>query len=338
MDSFWKIAIGAAIIWILFGGKGMLEKKQRQPTPEKPALSDTSLISARENGRSAGTDSLPVSSKTAARVPRPAPAYEINSLDYLQEISRSKLELDNVRVTYYLLANSTRCHVDSLPPCLQDRIRSARLDPRQFQYTYFLDRVLIAGSGILSWEGKEYFVRYDALRKHRWTSGKRRLENDYSCSSFAYKEKNGIDFIKENLLNQKVFTPLDQAPYPNGPTASGQQAKDWQTLAVNTYDFPLSVPDSDRRARLAGRMSKIGRRPPRPRAFVVLEFPNGKMYLTEASDTGSGVKSRTVDWRISNSSTDIAFFHSLGSRAKATCFVIDDAKVRFEEVFAQSVR
>jgi hypothetical protein len=70
--------------------------------------------------------------------------------------------------------------------------------------------------------------------------------------------------------------------------------------------------------------------------FVVLEFGNGQKYLTEASDGGSGVQKGWVDWRIGNSSAEIRYFQSLGSSAKASCFVFDDPNVTIEKVLEQA--
>ncbi len=254
----------------------------------------------------------------------------------MKSSAKSSFTIDKVRVTYYLIAKSERCQVDSLDTCLQDRIRTARIDPREFQYTYFLDRVINSGTSILSWQGQSYQVRYDKLRENNWTTGERSHKNNYSCSGFSYRSKKSLEFINANLGKKDLFTPLTEVPFPNGATVSGQGAVDWQTLSINPADFPMSVPDEKRRAVLAKRYTASGAKAPAPRVFVVLEFANGSKYLTETSDGGSGVKKGWVDWRIGNTSTEIRYFLSLGSAAKATCFVFDDPSVTAEQVLEQS--
>ncbi len=336
MENFLKIAGAGAIIWLLFGGKGALEKKHKPPSGDKKIFADSATVSARQNEYAS---EAPSTSKTADHVLLPMrnrPPFEITSLDYLKALDRKPLLLEQVQVTYYLRDNSVRCHFDSLPACLQERIVERELNQRDFQYTYFFDRVLDSGSGVLTWEMREYFVQYEALRKYGWTSGKRRLANDYNCNSFSYRSKKGVEFIQDNLLNRELFLPIEALRYPNGQTASGEPAVDWQTLAVNLTDIPLSIPNSKRRESWTRRAGARGKRPPRARVFVVLEFPNGRKFLTEASDTGSGVKTNSVDWRIGNTSEEVAFFHALGNRAKATAFVSDDARVTFAQVLARS--
>jgi hypothetical protein len=73
-----------------------------------------------------------------------------------------------------------------------------------------------------------------------------------------------------------------------------------------------------------------------PRSFIVLEFPTGEKFLTEAADTGSGIPRGTIDWRIGNTAAEIAYKQSLGSAAKATCYVFDDPTITFDMVVEQS--
>jgi hypothetical protein len=326
--DLWKVIFVAILAWLLLGGRGLIPKDKRREAPQpSPEMQET-----------AEQPTAPAASST--RAPEPAatsafaaqPGSIIPSVDYLKSKAKSSFTLDKVRVTYYLIAKSERCQVDSLDTCLQDRVRTAKIDPRDFQYTYFLDRVLNSGTGILAWQGQSYIVRYDKLRENNWASHK----NNYSCSGFSYRSKNAVEFINTNLGKKELFTPLSEVQFPNGSTVSGQGAVDWQTLSINPADFPMSVPDEKRRAVLAKRYAAGGAKAPAPRVFVVLEFANGNKYLTEAADGGSGVKQGWVDWRIGNTSTEIRYFLSLGSTAKATCFVFDDPSVTVEQVLEQS--
>ncbi|NUO78799.1 hypothetical protein HUU05_01880 [candidate division KSB1 bacterium] len=336
MEDFLKIVGAGVIIWLLFGGKGVLEKKPKSSHKDKSTTAARADTVSRQPELSRQTaPSSRYSEEALLSIPN-RPPFEIQSLAYLQSLDRDPLTVEQVKVTYYLRDNSQRCHFDSLPPCLQDRLVEHELNKRDFQFTYFFDRVLDSGSGVLTWEMRDFFVQYESLRKYGWTSGKRNFSNDYNCNSFSYRSKKGVEFIQDNLLNRELFLPLETLRYPNGQTASGEPAVDWQTLAVNLTDFPLSVPNSKRRESWTKRAAANGKRPPHARVFIVLEFPNGKKYLTEASDTGSGVKTNSVDWRIGNTSDEIALFHALGNKAKATAFVIDDEKVTFAQVLAQS--
>ncbi|MEK7727718.1 MAG: hypothetical protein AAB354_04850 [candidate division KSB1 bacterium] len=336
MENLLKILGGGVIIWLVFGGKGVLDRDHDAPRSSPAIPADSVSLSHGPPERIAET---PPELKPPNQVPlamRSRLPFEIHSLAFLKSLDARPLTLENVQVTYYLRENSTRCHFDSLPPCLQDHLDERELNARDFQYTYFFDRVLDSGSGVLTWEMREYLVQYEALRRFFWTSGKRNFTNDYQCKSFSYRSKKGVEFIQDNLMNRELFRPLERSRFPNGQTASGEAAIDWQTLAVNLADFPLSVPDAKRRESWTKRAGANGTRPPRARVFVVLEFPNGRKYLTEASDTGSGLKSRTVDWRIGNTSEEIAFFLTLGNKAKATAFMLDDSKITFAEVLARS--
>jgi hypothetical protein len=325
-----KIIIFAILGWLLLGGIGVIPKDWRRESPHVASSESAGDQSSSAAGSASATSSL--TALATASAPFRQPDNIISSLDYLKSKAKTAAELGKVRVTYYLIAKSERCQVDSLDTCLQDRVRTAKIDPRDFQYTYFLDRVLNSGTGILAWQGQSYIVRYDKLRENNWASHK----NNYSCSGFSYRSKNAVEFINANLGKKELFTPLSEVQFPNGSTVSGQGAVDWQTLSINPADFPMSVPDEKRRAVLAKRYAAGGAKAPAPRVFVVLEFANGNKYLTEAADGGSGVKQGWVDWRIGNTSTEIRYFLSLGSTAKATCFVFDDPSVTVEQVLEQS--
>lgn len=331
MDTVIKIIVGLAALWLLFGGKGVLDKRQNAPRKERVEV-PAAVKPERKTP--------PATSKTSAAQPTtPASAIAsmnlITSLDFLNKKSASRFSLDKVRVTYYVLAKSVRCAVDSLAPCLQDAIRHARIDEKDFQYTYFLDHVLIEGSGILEWRGREYSVRYDKLRQYGWTPERGGVKNNYTCASFSYASKQALDFIKDNLSNKDLFTPVAEERYPNGLTASGQPAVDWRTVSVNPGDFALSVPDAKRRETLSERYSARGQKKPAPRSYIVLEFSTGEKFLTEASDTGSGVQKNWLDWRIGNTAAEIAYKESLGPYAKATCYVFDDPTITFEMAVEQ---
>jgi len=325
-----KIIIFALLGWLLLGGIGVIPKDWRRESP--PAASSES---AGDPSSSAVGSTSPAALTTASE-PFRQPDNMISSLDYLKSKAKTSAELSKVRVTYYLIAKSERCAVDSLETCLRDRVRAAQIDPLDFQYTYFLDRVINSGTGILTWQGQKYFMRYDKLRANNWTSGERSQKNVYTCSGFSYRSKKAIEFINANLAKKDLFTPLTEIEHPNGLTVSGQPAVDWRSLAINPLDIPMSVPYENRRSVLAQRYTAQGGKTPAPRVFVVLEFGNGQKYLTEASDGGSGVQKGWVDWRIGNSSAEIRYFQSLGSSAKATYFVFDDPSVTIEKVLEQS--
>jgi hypothetical protein len=325
-----KVIIFAIIAWLLLGGIGGVPENWRRQSPPS-----TSPEAVSERPSSAAR-----SARSSASTVEPAPFRQpeniISSVDYLKSNAKSSFEIPKVRVTYYFIAKSERCHVDSLEICLRDRIRTAQIDPLDFQYTYFLDRVINSGTGILNWQGQKYLVRFDKLRENNWTSGERAQKNIYNCSGFSYRSKKATEFINANLSKKDLFTPLSEVEHPNGLTVSGQPAIDWLTLAINTMDFPMSVSEPKRRAILTQRYTANGGKAPAPRVFVVLEFGNGQKYLTEASDGGSGVQKGWVDWRIGNSSAEIRYFQSLGSSAKASCFVFDDPNVTIEKVLEQA--
>lgn len=330
--DLWKVIFVAILAWLLLGGRGLIPKDKRReaprPSPELQEAAEASPDVAKSSSTRASEPATPATAPSFAG----QPSSLIASVDYLKSNAKSSFTIDKVRVTYYLIAKSERRQVDSLESCLQDRIRTAKIDPRDFQYTYFLDRVINSGTGILTWQGQSYLVRYDKLRENNWASHK----NNYSCAGFSYRTKKAVEFINANLAKKDLFTPLAETEFPNGATVSGQGAVDWQTLSINPADFPMSVPNEKRRAVLAQRYTANKLKAPVPRTFVVLEFANGNKYLTEASDGGSGVKKGWVDWRIGNTSTEIRHFLSLGSTAKATCFVFDDPSVTAEQVLEQS--
>lgn len=157
MDNFLKVLGGGVIIWLLFGGKGMLDKKPKPTFVERNIPADSSAFSSPPQLNVAQPQ--PPASDKVLPVFRNRPPFEIQSLDYLLALDPNPLTYEQVRVTYYLRENSTRCHFDSLPPCLQTRVVERELNKRDFQYTYFFDRVLNAGTGVLTWEMRDYLVR-----------------------------------------------------------------------------------------------------------------------------------------------------------------------------------
>ena len=328
MDKPAKILIGFAALGLLLLGCSAINKK----LPSKPRYRSSPTKSE---------EKAPVTEKSAApSQPSSTPTSAANSnlitsLKFLEKKSASSFTLDNVRVTYYVLAKSARCAVDSLSACLQEKIQQSKIEEKDFQYTYFLDQALVEGSGILEWKGREYFVTYNKLRENGWTPERLGTKNTYSCSNFSYRSKQALGFIDDNLSKKDVFTPVEEARHPNGLTASTQPAVDWQTASVNPADFPLSVPDAKRREVLTQRYAAAGQKKPAPRSYILLEFPTGEKFLTEAADTGSGIPRGTIDWRIGNTAAEIAYKASLGSAAKATCYVFDDPTITFEMVLEQ---
>lgn len=151
---------------------------------------------------------------------------------------------------------------------------------------------------------------------------------------------NSLEFLQDHskyiLKMNAIQVGAYRLPRADEPTAAGSISIPWQTLSVNPFDFPLSVPEEERRKHLTGLMAAEGKRAPAPRAFLVLEFPNGEKYLTETSDTGSVIKSGTVAWHIRDEAVDLAFLQTLGENANAVCFILDDAFLTFEEVRLQS--
>jgi len=335
-----KVVILAILAWLLLGGIGAVPKDWRRKSPPPPTAEEAA---AAETAAAQPKSSIPEKSsreKVSRSAETPAlfrqPNNLISSVDYLKDKAQSSFEIPQVRVTYYFIARSERCALDSLEACLRDRVRAAKIDPLDFQYTYFLDRTLNSGTGILNYQGQKFLVRFDKLRENNWAAGKRAQKNNYACSGFSYKSKEALEFINTNLAKKDLFTPLAEVEHPNGLTISGQPAIDWLTLAVNPLDVPMSVPDEKRRATLTQRFAANGAKAPAPRVFVVLEFNNGQKFLTEAADGGSGVQKGWVDWRIGNSFTEIRYFQALGSSAKATYFVFDDPKITLEKVLDKS--
>lgn len=331
MDKLVKIIAGMAALLLLLSSSGVLKKNQPVDSAKLP---DAGAPEKKESVSSPGTSGP--SSRPPLAQPSAASAALITSTTFLSKKSSSRFAVDAVRVTYYVLAKSDRCAVDSLSTCLQEKIRQSSINDEDFQYTFFLDQVILEGSGILEWKGREYAVTYDKLRNNGWTPERGGVKNNYTCSNFSYTSKQAPDFIKSNISNKDLFVPMEEARHPNGLTASGQPAIDWQTVSVNPSDFPLSVPDVRRRDVLAERYAANGQKKPAPRSYVLLEFPSGEKFLTEAADTGSGVPQKSIDWRIGNTAAEIAYKQSLGQEAKATCYVFDDPTITFEMALEQS--
>lgn len=206
METLLKLGAGAAIVWLLMGGRGALEHKQRATLA--PADTSTAIV-------------------TSTAAPR-TPAVAITSLEFLQDHSKYILKMNAIQVGAYRL------------------------------------------------------------------------------------------------------------PRADEPTAAGGISIPWQTLSVNPFDFPLSVPEEERRKYLAELLAVERKRAPEPRVFLALEFPTGEKYLTETSDTGSAIKSGTVAWHIRDEAADLAFLQTLGENANAICFILNDAFLTFEEVRLQS--
>lgn len=323
MDAVLKIAIVAAAAWLLIGGKGVLESKRRPPAG--PAAADSAAMAA-----AADT----VAAMTAASLSRVG--FRLGSRDYLQDLSAYVYHLPEVEVTYHVLPHSDRCAVDSLPACLQQEVRANQIDPREFQYTYFCDRVSLAGAGILRWQNREYMVTADSLAAGGWNGGKQKAANSYDCAAFSYKSKTSLEFIPERLKAKSVFVPIAKASFPNGPTVSGQQAIDWLTLAVNPAELPLSVPDLAMRRLLSQNKSGTKRKAPFARVYVVLEFPGGYKLLTEAADVNENLKVKQVSLRIADSGNDVVAFQTLGSRATATAYLVADENMTYDRILAGS--
>jgi hypothetical protein len=324
-----KILFGLAALGLLFLSCSSINQKLRSkpryrsspPKTEEKASSAQKTVSP----------SQPSGSPESA-----ASRNLVTSLKFLEKKSASHFTLDNVRVTYYVLAKSNRCAVDSVSTCLQEKIQQGEIEEKDFQYTYFLDQAVLEGSGILSWKGRDYFVTYNKLRDNGWAPERGGAKNNYTCSNFFFTSKQALDFIEDNIANKDIFTPIEQASHPNGLTASSQPAVDWQTVSVNPADFPLSVPDAKRRDVLTQRYVAAGQKKPAPRSYILLEFSTGEKFLTEAADTGSGIPRGTIDWRIGNTAAEIAYKASLGTTAKATCYVFDDPTITFEMVLEQA--
>ncbi|HHL71753.1 MAG TPA: hypothetical protein ENJ29_04495 [Bacteroidetes bacterium] len=334
MSTLIKFILGGAALFFALGGPRMFKKKP--PAPTRPPVTDVTRPDTPTGDKKAARRSA---SKDRGSVPGQAIVLEnrASALNWLRNnLDELKGMPKKVSLTYYLIAKSERCAPEALSACIQEKIRTQKIDAREFQYTFFLDRVMMAGSGRLKFDGKEYFTNYALLRDAGWNKGKYAGRNSYtSCKAFSWKSKNGLDFIKKNISNEAVFIPIEKAPAPNGLTASGQPAIDWVTVSVNPADFPLSVPNTARRKQLAQRYGKAGKMKPKARSYIVLITESGEMFLTEAMDTGGGVKKGWIDWRISNTSGDIARFHKLGKTATAFCFTTDDPGMTREKIIAK---
>lgn len=334
MGTLAKFILGGLALFLAIGGPRLL-KKGDPDQPGTPAVTETAPQSDKPSPAAASSGGAPLSGTVPLDFAG-QPDNLISTTQWLAENGKLTREMQAANLTYYLLARSDRCHPDSLRPCVREKIQAANIDQREFQYTYFLDRVLLAGSGQLFWEGKAYFVNYVQLRKAGWASGERDFKNNYYCSSFSFRSKKPIEFIRQNISNKAVFTTFEEAPFPNGATASGQHAVNWHTVSVNPLDFPLSVPDEKRRAALQKRWADGKRWAPAARSFIVLITKDRRMFLTEASDTGGGVKPGWIDWRIGNTSAEIKYFHAIGSPVKAICYTFTDPNITFEQVLANS--
>lgn len=323
MDTIIKILVGGAVVFLVFGAPRLLERENGQ---QPPVVIEEPAPDSGESGQPPADTDLSVTFANGA------PTNTISSLDWLKNNGNFVVEMQEANLTYYLIANSNRCHVDSLSACIQQAVQQRNIDPVEFQYTYFLDRVNLAGSGVLVWEGNRYITSYDRIRGAGWDN----ISWPYNCSSFSFTPRNALTFIRQNIGNENIFVPQAEARYPNGATASGQGAIDWVSVSVNARDFPLSVPQEARRNQLATRFNNEGKREPKARSFVAIQTKDGRLYLTEAMDTGSGVKPGWIDWRIGNSSVEIDFFHSLGRTVKAYCFTFEDPNMTYQQVIQNS--
>ncbi|MFQ5631848.1 MAG: hypothetical protein ACE5I1_24005, partial [bacterium] len=164
MDTVIKILLGGAVVFLVFGGPRLL-KKGDQPPQAPPVVIGEPTPDTSDEGGATGEMDL---SRTFVSG---APTTKISSMDWLRSNGNFVVEMQEANMTYYLLANSNRCHIDSLYACLKQAVLSQNIDPVDFQYTYFLDRVIRAGSGFLVWEGKSYLTSYDKVRKAGWSSG-----------------------------------------------------------------------------------------------------------------------------------------------------------------------
>ncbi len=333
MGTLIKILIGGLALFLTLGGPNRLKKRSRSPKPQIEATAEKTSDRRAAKSQGAPAELAALQSSTF----RGQPDNLITSVDFLEKNGRAVKDVPGqVSITYYLLARSDRCHPDSLKPCIKEKLQAQNIDPEEFQYTYFLDRVNIAGSGILFWQGRRYITNYARIRQAGWTSGERNFRNNYRCSSFQFRSKKAREFIEQNIGNEKIFTPYEKAPHPNGLTASGQEAVDWHTVSVNPFDFPLSVPATRRREQLTRRFATQGKRAPQPRSFLVLLADDGRMFLTEAMDTGSGVKRNSIDWRIGNTSAEIRYFFGIGRKVRVLCYTFSDPNITFEQVLAGS--
>jgi len=262
----------------------------------------------------------------------------ITSLAWLQAHATQQGDWRKVEITPDLLPRSDRCQVDSLPGCLQAKIRAANIDPVDFQFTYFFDQAFTAGAGILVGSQRAFALNFEGLRRAGWQTGFRDFNNQYTCSQFKYRSKYPLDFIKKYYKKPKIFIPIEQAPFPNGQTVSGQGAVDWQTVTIDPKAFPLSVPDAGLRKHLARVYKKRHNLAPQPRSFLVIQTADGRQFLTEAMNARENLPPNRIAWRIGNNSMEIAYLKRLGDTAKVLCFTLQDAGVEFQTALKHSKR
>ncbi|MCA9741437.1 hypothetical protein KC734_07860 [candidate division KSB1 bacterium] len=330
MDTIIKILVGGAVVFLVFGGPRLLNKDGGQAQQPPPVVIEDPTPGGGDSGQPQPQPPAPVDlSRTFANG---APTNRISSRNWLEKNGRLTIEMQEANLTYYMLANSSRGHIDSVAACLKREVQQRNIDPTEFQYNYFLDRVNMSGSGLLIWEGKSYITSYDRIRSAGWNN----IPWSYTCGRFTFAPRNALSFIRNNINNENVFTPQSKARYPYGATASSQGAVNWVSISINPRDIPMSVPLESRRSQLAARFENEGKRKPVPRSFVVIQTKDGTLYLTEAMDTGSGVKPGWIDWRIGNNSTEINFFRSIGPTVKAYCYTFDDPNITYQQVIQNS--
>jgi len=117
------------------------------------------------------------------------PDNVIASVDWLQANATQQGDWREVTIAPALLPRSDRCQVDSLPDCLQEKIREAGIDPVDFQFTYFFDQAFATGAGILVGREKAFVIDFEGLRRAGWQSGFRAFDNHYTCAQFKYRSK-----------------------------------------------------------------------------------------------------------------------------------------------------
>ena len=319
MSTLLKILIAGGALFFVFGVPKLLKKGDKATAPRTQAVRTTASAQA--------VDAERLLSKYIPKTFSGTPDNLIAAVDWLQANAARQGEWRDISLTYSILPRSDRCQVDSLPACLQEKIREAKIDPVDFQFTYFFDQVFLSAEGVLVGSQKAFFIDFEGLRRSGWRTGFRDFSNRYTCSKFKYRSKYPLDFIKNNYKKSSIFTPIEQAPFPNGVTASGQPTVDWHAVSINPKAFPLSVPDAKQRQSLAQVYAKQGKLAPQPRSFIVIQAEDGRMFLTEAMDAGSDLAEDAIAWRIGNNSTEIDYFKRLGDKAKALCFILDDASV-----------
>ena len=324
--------MGGLALFLALGGPRIFHKGSRT----SPPVETQQQMSATKQPTGQADAPLDYSGPSFKNSLSKQPDNQIFSLDWLEQNGKKVKKLSDIHLTYYLLANSRRCSLDSLAPCIREKIKSNGIDALEYQFTYFLDRVMIAGSGEMEWDKQRYVTHFNLLRDAGWNSGVHAGQNNYTCRDFKFKDKNGLEFIKQNIKNNKVFIRRQDHDAPNGRTFSGQEAVDWHTVSVNLHDFPLSVPEGKRRNQLAKKLKSTAIAGLYSRSFIVIKTRDGKMFLTEAMDTGTGVKNGWIDWRIGNSSDQIKYFLSLESPFEATCYTFDDPQISLTKVLSSS--